>query len=95
MTVVWVGITRSIRTWLVLAKKGTWLSLAQIPERLMATEITQLEDSTVHVKVTMYGIEANGWVSSYHLVGTKERQLQEWIVEQCKNAYRKNEPLDL
>ena len=42
----------------------------------MATEITQLEDSTVHVKVTMYGIEANGWVSSYHLVGTKERQLQ-------------------
>ena len=61
----------------------------------MATEITQLEDSTVHIKVTMYGIEANGWVSSHHLIGTKERQLQEWIVEQCKNAYRKNEPLDL
>ena len=66
-----------------------WLSYS------VATEITQLEDSTVHIKVTMYGITANGWVSSYHLIGTKERQLQEWIVEQCKNAYRKNEPLDL
>ena len=51
------------------------------------TEIEQLDDGCVLVKVVMYGIERQGVVSSWHLTGPKERQLQESIVRSCKEAY--------
>ena len=51
------------------------------------TEIEQLDDGCVLVKVRMYGIDAHGVVSSWHLTGTKERQLKESIVRSCKEAY--------
>jgi hypothetical protein len=51
------------------------------------TEIEQLDDGCVLVKVRMYGVEASGVVSSWHLTGPKERQLRESIVRSCKEAY--------
>ena len=51
------------------------------------TEIEQLDDGCVLVKVRMYGIDASGVVSSWHLTGPKERQLKESIVKSCREAY--------
>jgi hypothetical protein len=51
------------------------------------TEIEQLDDGCVLVKVRMYGVDAQGVVSSWHLVDPKANQLRESIVRSCKEAY--------
>ena len=51
------------------------------------TEIEQLDDGCVLVKVRMYGIDASGVVSSWHLVDPKAKQLKEAIVRSCREAY--------
>ena len=39
------------------------------------TEIEQLDDGCVLVKVRLYGVDAQGVVSSWHLVDPKANQL--------------------
>ena len=51
------------------------------------TEIEQLDDGCVLVKVRMYGVDAQGVVSSWHLVDPKANQLRESIVRSGKEAY--------
>ena len=51
------------------------------------TEIEQLGDGCVLVRVRLYGIDAEGVVSSWHLTGPKEQQLKKSIVRSCKEAY--------
>lgn len=51
------------------------------------TEIEQLDDGCVLVKVRLYGVDAQGVVSSWHLVDPKANQLREAIVRSCKEAY--------
>jgi len=51
------------------------------------TEIEQLDDGCVLVKVRLYGIDAQGVVSSWHLVDPKANQLKEAIVRSCREAY--------
>ena len=51
------------------------------------TEIEQLDDGCVLVKVRLYGIDAQGVVSSWHLADPKANQLKEAIVRSCKEAY--------
>ena len=51
------------------------------------TEIEQRDDGCVLVKVRLYGVEAEGIVSSWHLVEPKANQLKESIVRSCKEAY--------
>lgn len=53
----------------------------------LMTEVTQHDDGMVEVLVRMYGCEERGWVSSWHLVDTKAKQLEEAIVRSCKEAY--------
>ena len=57
------------------------------------TEVTQLEDGRVEVKVSLYGVEATGWVTSFHLAEPKANQLRERIVLDCKDCYRDNSSL--
>ena len=51
------------------------------------TEIEQLDDGCVLVKVRLYGVDAQGVVSSWHLVDPKANQLRESIVRDCKEAF--------
>jgi hypothetical protein len=51
------------------------------------TQIEQLDDGSVLVKVRLYGIEATGVVSSWHLAQPKETQLRESIVRQCRKVF--------
>lgn len=51
------------------------------------TEIEQLDDGCVLVKVRLYGIDAQGVVSSWHLADPKANQLKESIVRSCREAY--------
>ena len=51
------------------------------------TEVEQLDDGCVLVKVRLYGVNAQGVVSSWHLVDPKANQLKEAIVRSCKEAY--------
>ena len=51
------------------------------------TENEQLDDGCVLVRVRLYGVDAQGVVSSWHLVDPKANQLREAIVRSCKEAY--------
>ena len=53
----------------------------------MTTELTNLPCGTVQVKVCEDNICATGWVSSHHLVGTKETQLRESLRRAAYNAF--------
>ena len=51
------------------------------------TELTNLPCGTVQIKVCEDNICAIGWVSSHHLVPTKELQLKESIRQRAAEAY--------
>ena len=53
----------------------------------MKTELFNLEDGTVKIEVCMDGFCESGWVSSHHLVPTKEAQLKEVILAKAKEAF--------
>jgi hypothetical protein len=53
----------------------------------MNTELTNLPCGTVQIRVCQDSICATGWVSSHHLVPTKELQLQESIRRAAYNAF--------
>ena len=53
----------------------------------MTTELTNLPCGTVQIKVCEDQICAIGWVSSHHLVPTKEKQLQERIRQDAVEAF--------
>ena len=52
----------------------------------MKTELINLEDGTVEIIVRSDGYEEHGWVSSHHLVPTKERQLMHAIYRKAEAA---------
>ena len=45
----------------------------------MKTELINLPDGCVEIRVSEDNMTAKGWVSSHHLVETKERQLKHSI----------------
>ena len=53
----------------------------------MNTELTNLPCGTVQIRVCDSGICATGWVSSHHLVPTKEAQLKQSILRAAYNAF--------
>lgn len=54
----------------------------------MNTELINLDDGTVEIVVTADGgFEEHGWVSSHHLVPTKERQLIQAIYRKAEAAF--------
>jgi hypothetical protein len=53
----------------------------------MTTELTNLPCGTVQIRVCQDNICATGWVSSHHLVGTKEEQLKQSIRNEAAQAY--------
>jgi len=53
----------------------------------MTTELTNLPCGTVQIKVCEDNICATGWVSSHHLVGTKETQLKESLRRAAYNSF--------
>ena len=53
----------------------------------MTTELTNLPCGTVQIKVCQDNICAMGWVSSHHLVPTKETQLKESVQREARKAF--------
>ena len=53
----------------------------------MTTELINLPCGTVEIVVTQDHITARGWVSSHHLVPTKEAQLKKSIEEAAARAF--------
>ena len=53
----------------------------------MTTELINLPCGTVEVRVSEDNLTAIGWVSSHHLVPTKELQLKESIRQRAAEAY--------
>ena len=53
----------------------------------MSTELTNLPCGTVQIKVCEDNICATGWVSSHHLVPTKENQLKDALRRAAYNAF--------
>ena len=53
----------------------------------MTTELTNLPCGTVQIKVTEDHLAMIGWVSSHHLVPTKEAQLKEALRRAAYNAF--------
>ena len=53
----------------------------------MKTELINLPCGTVQINVTQDNITAKGWVSSHHLVPTKEAQLKESIRKMAEGAF--------
>jgi hypothetical protein len=59
----------------------------------MNTELINLEDGTVEIVVRADGgFEEHGWVSSHHLVHSKERQLMQAIYRKAEAAMFSNLP---
>ena len=59
----------------------------------MNTELINLEDGTVEIVVRADGYEEHGWVSSHHLVHTKERQLMQAIYRKAEAALLGGSPV--
>jgi len=72
----------------VARQKGAFTTTCVINVQKQMTEVTQLEDGRVEVKVSLYGVEAIGWVTSFHLAEPKANQLREKIVLDCRDCYR-------
>ena len=53
----------------------------------MTTELINLPCGTVQIKVCEDNMCMNGWVSSYHLVPTKEQQLKKALRRAAYNAF--------
>ena len=53
----------------------------------MTTELTNLPCGTVQIRVCEDNICATGWVSSHHLVPTKEAQLQQRLRQDAADAF--------
>ena len=53
----------------------------------MTTELINLPCGTVEIVVTQDQFVAHGWVSSHHLVPTKEAQLKKSIEEAAARAF--------
>ena len=53
----------------------------------METTLENLPDGTVKVVVEGDGYREEGWVTSHHLVSTKERQLMQCIYQKAKADY--------
>ena len=53
----------------------------------MTTELTNLPCGTVQIRVCEDNICALGWVSSHHLVPTKEAQLKESVRNTAAEAF--------
>ena len=53
----------------------------------MQTELTNLPCGTVQIRVCEDNICATGWVSSHHLVPTKEAQLKESVRNTAAEAF--------
>ena len=53
----------------------------------MTTELINLPCGTVQIKVCEDNICATGWVSSHHLVPTKENQLKDALRRAAYNAF--------
>ena len=53
----------------------------------MTTELTNLPCGTVQIRVCEDNLCALGWVSSHHLVPTKEAQLKERIRQEAIDAF--------
>ena len=58
----------------------------EYPSPGMNTELVNLDDGTVEIIVRADGYEEHGWVSSHHLVHTKERQLMQAIYRKAEAA---------
>jgi len=54
----------------------------------MTTELINLPCGTVEIVVTQDQFVAHGWVSSHHLVPTKEAQLKKSIEEAAARAFQ-------
>jgi hypothetical protein len=52
----------------------------------MTTQLTNLPCGTVEVRVCADQICATGWVSSHHLVPTKEAQLRECVTRDMQST---------
>ena len=53
----------------------------------MTTELVNLPCGTVEIRVSEDNLTAIGWVSSHHLVPTKEEQLKESIRKAALEAF--------
>lgn len=53
----------------------------------MTTELVNLPCGTVEIRVVEDNLTAIGWVSSHHLVPTKEEQLKQSIRKAAAEAY--------
>ena len=53
----------------------------------MNTELINLPCGTVEIRVSEDNLTAIGWVSSHHLVPTKETQLKESLRRAAYNAF--------
>ena len=58
----------------------------------MNTELVNLDDGTVEIIVRADGYEERGWVSSHHLVPTKERQLMQAIYRKAEASFLGGSP---
>ena len=58
----------------------------------MNTELINLEDGTVEIVVRADGYEEHGWVSSHHLVHSKERQLMQAIYRKAEATMLNDSP---
>ena len=68
----------------------------EYPTPGMNTELINLEDGTVEIIVRADGgFEEHGWVSSHHLVHTKERQLMQAIYRKAEAALLGGSPTPL
>ena len=54
----------------------------------MSTELENLDNGEVKITVSEQGHSLTGWVSSHHLVPTKERQLTEALARSLALMYR-------
>ena len=58
----------------------------------MNTELINLEDGTVEIVVSGDGYVERGWVSSHHLVHSKERQLMQAIYRKAEATMLNSSP---
>ena len=54
----------------------------------MTTELENLDNGEVKITISQEGHVIVGWVSSHHLVPTKEKQLRDCLVRTLEMRYR-------